>query len=110
MRDRHLAETEIQISLAGGLAVKKETGHDFDVGCYADLDRALEWAEALTAGRFAEANTYSMRLMEQAKNMLDGRSFMWEQVVAVADALLEETTLTGRRVRAIVAQVARSRA
>jgi hypothetical protein len=105
-RDRGLADSEILIALAGGLAVQKETGVALEVSSYADIDKARDWAEALCGGNFDDANAYATMLMDRLQDFLRSGTFVWRHMVTLRDELLVHKTVSGRGVRAHLDRVA----
>jgi hypothetical protein len=94
-------ERAVLIYLAGPLAAWPYERRFRAPSARQDLERAYALVEK-TAGTAQEAREQWARLRELAWNIL-GREDLWRAVSALAQALLERETLTGREARRVIA-------
>jgi Peptidase family M41 len=99
-RTRHTAERLIRIQLAGGLAEKVYTGRHYWTQADRDLRAAYQLAHyAMGEGKGLELY---MRWMRHDTEVIIRHPWNWLCIEAVAGALLEHRTLSGRALRAII--------
>lgn len=91
------AHAEIVVCFAGAIAERRHIGRR-STGAEIDHRLAIDLAEAVT-GSPSETEALLKWLRERAANLINSR---WRFVEAVAAALLEHRTLTGRQVRDVI--------
>ncbi len=99
-RSRLWAEARILWTLAGPVTEARHTGRRNRVGASSDYRTCADLALSMCQGESEEANALLRWLELRARNLL-ALPFVWGPVVALAAALLERETLTGRQARAI---------
>ena len=89
---------EIIMLLAGGIAERRATGRASHVGARLDYEHAADFALA-ASGNDAMANALLRWLRLRAEALLE---MHWEDVKAVAVALMQENTLNSSRLREVI--------
>jgi hypothetical protein len=105
-RARRLTDTTIMSSWAGTLAQEREgssTAEELEAEAANDRDGLVDLALRFTGGNVYETDSYIEWLRRRTVGLLD-RFDIWPAIEAVAEALLVERTLSGRRVRQVVSE------
>jgi hypothetical protein len=105
-RDRRRMEAMARVAFAGFAAQRRMNPQADPADAGADERRALRVVERFTASD-REVEAYLALLRVQAEDYLD-RPLVWDQVIAVAEALVIETTIRPARLRAIMREAAAS--
>jgi hypothetical protein len=96
-KTRALAEREILIYIAGGIAEARVRGRHNHVGARADIGMAMDMA-ARMSGDTEEASAYLAWLHARAKNLV-AVPWHWRAVEKVAAVLLARQRISGQAVR-----------
>jgi hypothetical protein len=99
---RDWAARQIIIYLAGAVAERKDGGRPTRVGCKGDRAAAADLALAVTSSE-AEAGAFLRWLEVRTGNLLD-RLDVWAGLRHIAETLVRERTLSGRRAREVYAE------
>ena len=101
---RHRAENHALMCLAGPAAHARFLGRaKWPTGCDHDLNAAFAWLTS-ESGDQREANAW-IRLVGERARLFVAADREWSQIRALANALLERDTLSGRAARAVVSRV-----
>lgn len=92
-------EAHVLMLLAGSIAEHRQRGRRDHIGSSQDHARALDWLERVS-GTPAEAEAYAAWLGHRAEGLL---TLGWAEVERLAAALLEQGSLAGETVHALVA-------
>ncbi len=95
-----LVEREIEVTIAGEVCEWIRAGRHGHAGAQHDYRNCVEMAIRVTSSA-EEASAYVNWLWWRTHGKMKS-AFVWEAVMAVANALLEKNRLTSREVRAIV--------
>lgn len=97
---RQRVEGLVMMMLAGELAERRHRGRANHLGASEDRAHARSLLTLITADP-DEESAYLSWLFIRARNLVEAH---WPQITAVAAALLEQGTLTGRELRALLEQ------
>jgi ATP-dependent Zn protease len=102
-RHRRRIEDEVMCGWAGALAEERlgeSSDKELEVGAAQDVN-TIVWFASYFTGSDYETEAYIEWLRRRTEGLLN-RADVWPAIEAVAAALLEEHTLTGRQVRRII--------
>lgn len=102
VRDRLRVEREIMCGLAGDIAEAYFFNESLDVrkhGAHMDYEQALDVAATLIPSH-PERQAFVNWLFERTKSIICGKVY-WPAVCRIAEALLTEKTISGRKARQI---------
>ena len=99
-RVRRFSEQIAMAGLAGGLAEKRLTGRHNHKGASHDYRLVAHWTEPVCYSP-REHQAYIEWLARRTEALIEN-DFLWEQIEAVADALLARESLTAREMKAVL--------
>jgi len=102
-RTRHTIEQHVMVLTAGRAAQARVTDDSVNVmlGAEKDFDTTMELARRMTLGESEEAAAYVEWLSLRTKNLLH-HPVWWAAVEGLAQRLLTEPTMSGRRCRQVI--------